>query len=80
MLRFVPAGLPRVARAVRLTVAALWLLASPALTAQSLQPGFLAHDAGTIRIDDARSGLVCGTAAGRPSVCDPAHKIFITGE
>lgn len=80
MLRFVPAGLSRVARAGRLTLALIFLLASPALTAQSLQPGFFAHDAETISIDSARSGLVCGVATGRPSVCDPAHKVVITGE
>ena len=72
------ARLPRFAGAYQLTVATLYVLLSPALLAQSLQPGFFAHDAGTIRIDSARSGLVCDDAD--PTVCEPAHKVVITGE
>jgi hypothetical protein len=64
----------------RLTLAAVCLLVSPALVAQSLQPGFFVHPSGTIHLDGARSGLVCTDGAGIRAVCEPAHRVYITGE
>lgn len=78
-----PALLTRVLRfddACRLAVAVLCLQVSPALVAQPLQPGLFAHESASIRLDGARSGLVCADGTGNLAVCEPAHKVYITGE